>query len=123
MITEFNRKFDRSLSIEALQQQEHRANQLTTYPRLTNHIWPEQRSEEHHTRITAGGNRLEGGNRYRTVDISNGYLHLLEREEPIVTEQQRRANYYHTYCHTHGQKHHHDTNQCRNESFCYWSWE
>ena len=57
------------------------------------------------------------------MDINNGFLQLPVWEEPTVTEQQRLANYCHTFCHTHGQEYHHNTNQCRSESVCCQSWK
>ena len=78
---------EKLLSIGALQQQQivndirpsHPADRLAlTYARATSHVQTKQRAKEHRSRITGGGDR------YQTVDISNGYLHLPVREETIV---------------------------------------
>ena len=84
------------------------------YARATSRLQSEQRTDANQTRIIAGRNR------YQTLDISIGLIHLSVREEATFAEQQHigQANYCHTFCHTHGQQGSHDANQCRNETVC-----
>ena len=116
-IREFKNEFT-NLLLSGAFQQVHPADLVTrrvindgrpsqTFTGSTSHVQSERTIEANRTQITAGGNR------YQTVDISNGFLHLLVRGEATVAEQQRigQANYSCNFCHTHGQQGSHNANQ------------
>ena len=100
---EFKNQFT-TLLLSGTFQQVHPANLLTRRvindgrqsqicARATSHVQSKQRTATNRTRITAGGNR------YQTVDTSNGYRHLLVR-----ATQQQRATYSPNFFHTHATK-------------------